>query len=100
MFLLWALLAQSGECPVLLEHGRKAYEAREFDRATAEFERALPVCPNRGQVLLALGQAQFLAQRIDASITTLRQLAALEPRSVGWLFVRRVIKTSSATPSL
>ena len=82
MILLWALLAQSGECPTLLERGRQAYEAREFDRAVSEFERALPVCPNRGQVLLALGQAQLLGQRLEAGAATLRQLAALEPRNV------------------
>ena len=80
MILLWALLAQSEECPALLDRGRKAYEAREFVRAVGEFERALPVCRNRGQVLLALGQAQLVAQRIEASIATLREATALEPR--------------------
>lgn len=82
MILLWALLAQSGECPVLLERARKAYEAREFVVAAADFERALPICPNRGQVLLALGQAQLLGQHMEASVATLRQLTALEPRNV------------------
>jgi len=81
MILLWALLAQGGECPALLERGRKAYEGREFVSAAAEFEHALPVCPNRGQVLLALGQAQLMGQRIEGSITTLRQLTTLEPRN-------------------
>jgi tetratricopeptide (TPR) repeat protein len=79
MILLWALLAQSEGCPALLDRGRKAYEAREFVRAVGEFERALPLCRNRGQVLLALGQAQLLAQRIEAGIATLREATALEP---------------------
>lgn len=82
MILLWALLAQSEECPALLDRGRKAYEAGEFVRATTEFTQALPVCPNRGQVLLALGQAQLLAQRIDDSVATLRQITTIEPRNV------------------
>jgi len=77
-----AVLAQSAECPAALERGRQAYQAKRFEQATGEFTRALELCPNRTQVLLALGQAQLMSQRFDASIQTLRQLTGLQPKNL------------------
>ncbi|MGH9660277.1 MAG: tetratricopeptide repeat protein [Bryobacteraceae bacterium] len=81
-FSLFALVCAAGgaqDCASLLGAARKDYEAREFDRAVAGFERARERCPNRGQVLLALGQAQLMAQRLDASASTFRELIRLDP---------------------
>ena len=37
---LWTLLAANGECPSALERGRRAYEARRFEDAAVQFDRA------------------------------------------------------------
>lgn len=81
-YVLWALLAQSGECPALLARGRQAYESRQFVVAAAEFERALAVCPNRAPILESLGQAQLMARQLDRSIESFGQLLKLEAKNV------------------
>jgi protein O-GlcNAc transferase len=77
-----ALLLQLPRCPDILERGRQAYESRQFQLAIAEFERALSVCPQQPQVLLALGQAQLMASRMDASVDSLEKAAKLDPKNV------------------
>jgi tetratricopeptide (TPR) repeat protein len=79
--ILGALLAQSGECPSILEQARVAYEGRRFEIAVAEFERALPVCPDRGRVMLFLAQAQLMAQKLEPALQTIQRLVSSEPRN-------------------
>src|SRR5436309_15700380 len=69
-------------CPEMLEHARQAYESRQFPAAIAEFERAIEACPQRAQILLALGEAQLMSGRLDASIHSLEEAAKLDPKSV------------------
>jgi len=81
LLVVWALLLQTSECPVRLERGRHAYESRHFEFAIGEFQAALEVCSQRAQVLLALGESQLMAGRLDASIDSLKQAAKLEPKN-------------------
>jgi tetratricopeptide (TPR) repeat protein len=67
---------------LFLTRGRQAYEARRFEQAAAEFERALTTCPNRGQTLLALGQARLMARRIEPAAESFRELLKLEPANL------------------
>src|SRR5436305_5135401 len=76
------LLGQSAQCPKIIEHARQAYESRRFEEAIAGFERALPACPPRATILLGLGQSQLMAGRLDASLSSLREAARLEPQNV------------------
>jgi tetratricopeptide (TPR) repeat protein len=76
------LLLQLPGCSDTLERGRQGYESRQYQMAIAEFERALTVCPQRSQVLHALGQAQLMAGRLDASIHSLEEAAKLDPKNV------------------
>jgi tetratricopeptide (TPR) repeat protein len=77
-----AFWLQAGQCSDLLARGRQAYESRHFQAAIAEFDGALNACAQRPPVLVALGQAQLMAGRLDASIAALREAARLEPKNV------------------
>jgi tetratricopeptide (TPR) repeat protein len=79
--ILGALFAQSGECPSVLEQARTAYQSRRYDVAAAEFERALPLCPDRGRVLLFLAQSQLMAQRLQAAQQSIERLVSAEPKN-------------------
>src|SRR5438105_13862955 len=81
-FAIVPLLAQRIACPDMLERGRQAYEGRQFQIAIAEFERALAACPQRPQILLAMGQAQLMAGRVDAGIHSLEEAAKLDPKNI------------------
>ena len=76
------MLCQSSPCPETIAKARHAYESRHFQIAITEFERALHDCPQRGQILLGLGQSQLMAGRLDASIEYLREAAKLEPQNI------------------
>jgi protein O-GlcNAc transferase len=77
--LLGALLAIGGECPVLLDKARQAYQARDFESAIAAFERARTVCPEPARLLLPLAQAQVMGLRLEAGLGTLAELLRAEP---------------------
>src|SRR5215468_12470467 len=70
------------ECQSVVERARSSYESRRFDAAIGEFADALSVCPQRGQLLLALGQAQLMTGRLVASIESLRRAVKVEPKNV------------------
>jgi tetratricopeptide (TPR) repeat protein len=76
---LWALLAQSGECPSLLERARVAYESRAYTLAADEFEHALKSCPNPNEILLPLAQAQLMARRLEPALETLNRTDPRNP---------------------
>lgn len=85
---LWALLGSAGECPSILEAGRRAYEERRFPAAVAEFEKASRACPNRAVALLPLAQAQLMAQQLEDSLQTLDALLQLDSGHVDALKLR------------
>ena len=81
-FAFWALLGQAGECPVLLQAARNAYNTRKYDDAVAEFQQAHAACGQPQVTLLPLAQAQLLAQRPEASLQTLQTLLKLQPENL------------------
>lgn len=81
----WALFGQaiavaSGECPSLLETARTEYQSRNYAAAVVQFEQAHAACAQPSITLLPLAQAQLMAQRLDASLKSLRALLAIDPR--------------------
>lgn len=74
--------AAAGECAKTLASGRQQYNARNYERAASEFEAALAFCPNQGQILLALGQAQLLARHFEAAGKSFARLIQLEPANL------------------
>jgi tetratricopeptide (TPR) repeat protein len=82
---LWTLLAANGECPSALERGRRAYEARRFEDAAVQFDRALQVCSEPNRVLLPLAQAQLMAQNLKASLGSVHDFLKVEPNNVNAL---------------
>ncbi len=73
---------QGQECRDLVEHGRRAYESRRFETAIGDFTSAVNVCGQRTEIHLALGEAQLMAGRLNASIESLRQAIRIEPKNV------------------
>ncbi|HYO83946.1 MAG TPA: tetratricopeptide repeat protein [Bryobacteraceae bacterium] len=67
---------------MLLEAGRKLYAERKFDAALAQFEQAHSACAQPKTTLLPLAQAQLMAQKLEASIRSLEEFLAVQPRSV------------------
>jgi len=94
-----ALLAGDArqDCSEPLALGRKAYEARQYEQAAQQFARALESCGAGAPVLLALGQAQLLAQHPAEALTTLDRIppsdseypAALKVKAKALYLLRR-----------
>ena len=82
MFVLftWALLAQSEECPSLLQKAEQAFQARQFELAAAEFQRALPACPQKLPILVSLGQIQYLIGKETDAEETLKSAIAIDAK--------------------
>lgn len=76
-------LTTGQECQVLVDHGRRSYQDRQYSSAATDFTRALDVCPasERKALLLNLGQAQLLAQQFSSALKTFARLLALDPRN-------------------
>lgn len=75
--ILWALLALLGtgqDCQDAQTVARRAYEERRYDQAATHFARALTSCGPSAPLILALGQAQLLAQRPAEAVTTLDRI--------------------------
>jgi tetratricopeptide (TPR) repeat protein len=85
------------DCQEALAHGRKAYEALQYEQAAQQFARALESCGAGAPLLLALGQAQLLAQRPADALTTLDRIppgdadypAALKVKAKALYLLRR-----------
>lgn len=84
------LLAFTGgqDCHDAQALGRKAYEARQYDQAARHFARALKACGQSSPLLLALGQAQLLAQRPGDALTALDRIPIDDPDYVQALKVK------------
>ncbi|MBI3683732.1 MAG: tetratricopeptide repeat protein [Acidobacteria bacterium] len=70
------------DCAILVDRAQQQYNARNYSKAASEFEAALSVCANRAQILLALGQAQVMAQQFEEGIRTFAQLIRLNPSNL------------------
>ncbi len=59
-------------CADRLQEARLSFESRAFDQAARGFKQALSACPQRDQILVSLGQTQFLAGDEAGAESTLR----------------------------
>lgn len=76
------------ECQEQIGRGRDRYERRAYAEAASIFEAAVTRCGGTEPLLLALAQAQLLAQQVEPSLETLERLLALNQRSVKALKVK------------
>lgn len=86
--LLLALLTSGQECQDLVARGRGAYEHRRYADATSAFEAAIARCGATEPLLLALAQAQVLAQQVPAALDALDRLLTLNRHNVDALKVQ------------
>jgi tetratricopeptide (TPR) repeat protein len=70
----------SSACAEHLERARNAAKKSAYSVAVREFTAAANVCPNREQILLSVGQMQFLSGDTPAAERTLRQLGTPQAR--------------------
>jgi len=95
--LLLLALTPGQDCREAQALGRTAYEARQYDQAAQHFGRALKACGQHSPLLLALGQAQLLAQRPAEALATLERIrptdaeypAALKVKAKALYLLRR-----------
>ena len=87
-WLALALLATGQECQEAQAVAREAYDQRRYDQAAVQFARALSACGPSGQLLLALAQAQLLAQRPADALASLDRIPAEDLGYVQALKVR------------
>jgi tetratricopeptide (TPR) repeat protein len=74
LLVLLTILATGQDCQQEQALGRKAYEARQYDQAAQHFARALKACGQSSPLLLALGQAELLAQHPADAVTVLDRI--------------------------
>ena len=87
LVLSFVLVSVGQECQDLQARGRAAYEERRYEQASRLFADALRACSPSSPLLLALGQAQLLAQRPDDAIASLERIAPNDPEHVSALKV-------------
>jgi tetratricopeptide (TPR) repeat protein len=78
----WLLLAGvtvSQDCTEAQELGRRAYEERRYEEASEQFAAAVGACGAMAPLLLALGQAQLLAQHPADAVASLERVPAEDP---------------------
>lgn len=88
---LWVALALLGagqECQEAQALARLTYEDRRYDQAALYFARAMTACGTSAPLLLALGQAQLLAQWPADAVRTLDRIPIEDPDYVAALKVK------------
>jgi tetratricopeptide (TPR) repeat protein len=70
----------SPACALHLERARSAAAKSAYSTAAREFTAAADVCPNREQILLSVGQMQYLSGDTPAAERTLRQLGTSQAK--------------------
>lgn len=83
-----AFLGAGQECQEAQASARHDYEQRRYESAAAQFARAVTACGPGAPLLLALAQAQLLAQRPADAVATLDRIEAGEPDYVQALKVK------------
>src|SRR5687768_7371865 len=81
-------LTTGQECQQVQELARREYDERRYDQAALHFSHAITACGSSAPLLLALGQAQLLAQRAADAVTTLDRIHADDPDYVAALKVK------------
>ena len=87
-WLVLALLGTGQECGDHQSLARAAYEERRYEEAARGFARAVTACGSSPPLLLALAQAQLLAQRPGDAVTTLERIGVDEQNYVQALKVK------------
>ena len=88
LLLILAVLTGKQDCQQAQDRGQRAYEERRYDQAAQDFNAALKACGASVPLLLALGQAQLLAQRPADAVQTLDRIPADGPDHVQALKVK------------
>ena len=87
-FVVLIVLATGQDCQEARAIAARAYDGRRFDEAAVQFARALSACGPSTPLLLALGQAQLLAQRPADAVRTLDGIPDGDPDYVHALKVK------------
>ena len=74
LFVLLLVLATGQDCQQAQTLARQAYDERRYDQAATRFAHAITACGASAPLLLALGQAQLLAQRPADAIESLDRI--------------------------
>jgi tetratricopeptide (TPR) repeat protein len=85
---LLAVLTTGQDCQEAQTLARQTYEARRYDQSALYFARAVTACGASAPLLLALGQAQLLAQHPADAIAALDRIASDTPEYVQALKVK------------
>src|SRR5918994_4761802 len=81
-------LAPGQDCEEAQALARQTYEARRYDQSALYFARAVTACGASAPLLLALGQAQLLAQHPADAVAALDRIASDTPEYVQALKVK------------
>jgi tetratricopeptide (TPR) repeat protein len=101
--LVLAVLTLGQDCQQAQTLARQAYEERRYDQAATHFARAVTACGASAPLLLALGQAQLLAERPADAIASLDRiptdsaeyLAALKVKAKALYLLARVAEAEN-----
>lgn len=88
LWLVLAILPGGQDCQQAQATGRQAYDERRYEEAARAFSRALASCGSSPWLLLALAQAQLLAQHPADALTSLDRIPADAPEFVQALKVK------------
>jgi tetratricopeptide (TPR) repeat protein len=83
-----AVLARGQDCQQAQTAARRAYEARRYSEAAEHFVNAVKVCGSNSSLLVALGQAQLLAQKPADALMTLERIRSDDAEYVPSLKVK------------
>jgi tetratricopeptide (TPR) repeat protein len=88
LWLALSVLTTGPECPDVQALARTAYEERRYEQAAVQFARAITACGSSSPLLLALAQAQLLAQKPAEALASLERIPADDPDYVAALKVK------------
>jgi tetratricopeptide (TPR) repeat protein len=83
-----AVLTLGQDCQQAQTLARQAYDERRYDQAATHFAHAVTACGESAPLLLALGQAQLLAQRPADALASLDRIQTEKPEYVPALKVK------------
>ena len=79
--------AAAQDCPALLDRALRAFDARQFKVAAAEFEAARPNCPaERVRIDVALGQTRYLLGEVVEAEHSFQAALAVDPKNQDALY--------------
>lgn len=78
----------AARCSELQQSSSLLLSQKKYSEVVGVLERALAICPNRKEVLLALAKAQMLSEQFSASMVSLNTLLSQDPTNVDALMTR------------